>query len=411
MNKHQFLKYIERLNEFKFDFTLDRVKCVLKLLGNPQDSFSVIHVTGSNGKGSVTWYLSNILKAHNIKTGTYTSPHLKDVRERIAVNGRLVEWKTLLKCCNRLARLMKRHGIRLTYFEFLTVAAFMVFKEAGVETAVVEAGLGGRLDATNAGYASKLLSIITSISLEHTDWLGNTELAILKEKAAIIGKGKAVVNVSQKPLIKYLNARFGNRVVFPDRAAPVLSVKAGRQGTTVQFKDGVYASCMPEPVQARNISTVLTALAVLEAEGLKFEPATVKKAIYETSLQGRMSRSRKGYYLSVAHNPEAFGGALAAIKTLAGHKGAVVVFSLLKDKNAQAILKQAAGIKHLKFVFTSINNERAIDIEILKRYGVKYKLSFYTEPDNEAAMKLANRLKGRGIVVVGGSFYLVKKFL
>ncbi len=424
---------IDTLNEFKFDFSLSRVKKALKACGNPQDSFAVIHVAGSNGKGSVTAYLANILTAHGFKTGMYTSPHLKDIKERIVIDGKKVKENVFLPETSKLFSLLKKSKIWLTYFEFMTVLAFNIFRREKACAAVIEAGLGGRFDATNVDYKQKLLSIITSISLEHTDILGKTELAILKEKEEIIGKGDAVVNICRRELKDHVRARFGDKAEFAEESAPVLGVKVTKTGLEAEFKTGIFKTPMIEVVQAENISTVLTALKVIEKsaafgqrgsavpttvpkhggfkEGFVFDYAKVRKAIAKTSLPGRMSWNKKGYYLSVAHNPAAFYQALKALNTIYKGRKITIVFSVLKDKDVDALFKVATAFKNVQFVLTAINNPRAISVGKLKETVVKYGIKHWVEEENKAALKLARKHGRGGVVVVGGSFYLVNKFI
>jgi len=174
--------YLIKLNEFKFDYSLERIKKVIKLLKNPQNNFKVIHITGSNGKGSVAMFLTRVFLEEKIKIGTFLSPHFSDVRERILINNKKVKKKIFYNQGIELIKLIEKYKISLTYFEFLTVLAFMIFKLERVKIAIIEVGLGGRYDATNVEYKNKILSIITSISKEHTNYLGTTKLAILKEK-------------------------------------------------------------------------------------------------------------------------------------------------------------------------------------------------------------------------------------
>jgi dihydrofolate synthase/folylpolyglutamate synthase len=407
----KFYSRLEDLNEFKFDFSLERVRSALILAGSPQDAFDCVHIAGSNGKGSTAWYLSNIFMMHGLKTGTYTSPHLIDVKERIAINGKNVKEKLFISEGLKLFSVIAKNRIKLTYFEFLTVLAFMIFKAEKVRIAVIEAGLGGRYDATNVGYKNKLLSVITSISLEHTDYLGKTRMLILKEKEEIAGKGMLVVNVDGALLKNHLKKRFVNRVVFADELYPVKGMGHRLGRIVLDFVSIVLDTRMVEPVQAKNLATVLSCLKVMESSGYSFDPDKVKKAVLKTKVLGRMSWNAKGYFLSVAHNPGAFKEVLKTLALSYPCKRTVFVFSLLKDKDAGAIFKEASHFKNISFVLTSIDNPRAISIAKMKEYVVKYGIRFKIETDNNSALKLARKLAGEGIVVVGGSFYLISKFV
>ncbi|MEK7745730.1 MAG: Mur ligase family protein, partial [Elusimicrobiota bacterium] len=179
------LRFLDSRGETRWDLGLSRIRGLLGRMGDPQDAVPSIHVAGTNGKGTVCAFLASILKESGLRTGLYTSPHLLDVRERVAVDGKPVPARAFAAAVDAARRAERDPA---TYFELLTAAAFHHFREAGAEIAVVETGLGGRLDATNA-LASPLLTVITSIGLDHTDHLGKTLSAIADEKAGILKRG------------------------------------------------------------------------------------------------------------------------------------------------------------------------------------------------------------------------------
>lgn len=409
--RHKFYKRLADLNEFKFDFSLERIKTVLLLLKSPQNYYDCIQIAGSNGKGSTAWYLSNIFKEHGHKIGTYTSPHFTDVKERIAINGKKVKEAIFIGEGLKLFIIIKKNNIKLTYFEFLTVLAFVIFKVEKVDMAVIEAGLGGRFDATNMEYKHKLLSIITSISLEHTDYLGKTKLLILKEKAEIIGTGKAVVNVKDKGLKKYIKEKYGSNVIFANECFPVKSIVYEQELIKAIYKNISLETKMIEPIQADNLATVLSSLQVLNNAGYKFYQNKIKRAVINTIIPGRLTKNPNGYFLSVAHNPEAFKEVLRALNMSSHGIPIVIVFSLLKDKDAEAIFNHASKYKNISFVLTGIDNPRAISIAKMKQYVVKYGIRYQIEKDNLLALKVAVKMAANGIVLIGGSFYLVSKFM
>jgi dihydrofolate synthase/folylpolyglutamate synthase len=409
--RRDFFSRLDALNEFKFDYSLERVKKALKLSGSPQDAFAVIHVTGSNGKGSVVSYLSNILAANGYKTGTYTSPHLIDVRERIAINNGIISAEKFRAAGTGLFRLLDGNKIRLTYFEFLTVLAFVLFRAENVKAAVIEVGLGGRFDATNVSYKNKLLSIITSISLEHTALLGNTEKKILVEKEQIIGSKTAVVNLWQKGLKSYLKKKYDGKIIFADEAYPAARITPGKRHLEAEIGGNIYRSSMIESVQAGNIATVLAALEIMKKKGFVFDAGKVKKAILNTMLPGRMTLNKKGYYLSVAHNPAAIKQALDTAAALYPEKPFVYIFSALKDKDIASIFGIIAQHKNIKLILTDIDNERGFTRGALLKIAEKHGIKALYFSDNKEALRRARKIKKNGIILVGGSFYLVKEFV
>jgi dihydrofolate synthase/folylpolyglutamate synthase len=410
-----FLKFLEAINEFKFDFSLARIKRILKFLKNPQDSFCVIHITGSNGKGSVAAYLTSILIRHGKKTGTYTSPHFKHPNERISVAGVAADKGEMAAEGLKLARFACVKGVKLTYFEFMTVLAFVMFKKAGVEIGVIEVGLGGRYDATNVDYKRKLLSVITSISLEHTNYLGKTVKSILEEKEKIIRKEPAVCNIKRLELRKMLKVKHHNMVSFADEICGISDIRVSPDGlfalAHLTGRNLLIKTLLPEPIQAENIRTTLAAVEKLNEQGLDISDSSIVKGIMETRVPGRLTRDQRGYYTSVAHNPAAVLAMLEAVTRLHPAGNIVYVFSMLADKDINAVLKEIKKHKNVIMVLTQIKNPRAISLEKLERLVVKCGIRYRAEPDNFAALKIARRIKGKGIIVIGGSFYLVNKFI
>jgi dihydrofolate synthase/folylpolyglutamate synthase len=410
-----FFEYLEGINEFKLDFSLARVKKILGVLKNPQDSFRVIHITGSNGKGSVAAYLTSILLRHGFKTGTYTSPHLLHPSERIAVSGMPVNRIKMAKEGLKLARIARQKGIKLTYFEYLTVLAFVMFRKAGVKMAVIEVGLGGRYDATNVDYKHKLLSVITSISLEHTNYLGSTLKSILEEKRKIVKKEPVICNNMPVNLRKFMKLKYYNKAVFADEICKISDVRVSKDGLFVLAgladRNLLLKTRLPEPIQAENLRTVLASVEMLKKAGVKLHDRGVIKGIMETAVPGRLTWDDRGYYTSVAHNPAAVSAMLDAVKKLHPGKKIIYVFSILADKDVKAVLNEIKKHENVVVVLTEIKNQRAISLDKLEQFVVKYHIKHYAEPDNFRALKLAKRIRGKGVIVVGGSFYLASKFV
>src|SRR5262245_53162333 len=177
--------------------SLDRPRALMEAFGNPQETYPIIHVTGTKGKGSVSAMCASVLHAAGLRVGLYSSPHLQDFRERFRINGELIDPEVLASLVERIRPVVDRTP-NLTWFEVTTAIAFLYFAEAGVDIAVLEVGLGGRLDATNI-IKSPLVSVITSLSFDHMALLGNTLASIAGEKAGIIKPGIPVVSAPQEP--------------------------------------------------------------------------------------------------------------------------------------------------------------------------------------------------------------------
>ncbi|MDE1975879.1 MAG: bifunctional folylpolyglutamate synthase/dihydrofolate synthase, partial [Elusimicrobia bacterium] len=189
MNYSAALKALEARRETRVELGLARVRRVLKILGNPQEAYSSIHVAGTNGKGSVCAMLESVLRHAGYGTGLYLSPHLWSVRERIQVRGRMISHKDFGLALAAVFLAEKKARTRMTYFELLTCAAFWHFRRSGVRAAVLETGLGGRLDATNI-VRSPSVCVISSVDFDHMEFLGSTLGQIAREKAGIIKRGR-----------------------------------------------------------------------------------------------------------------------------------------------------------------------------------------------------------------------------
>jgi len=399
---------IESLNEFRFDYSLERIKLVLDRLGRPQDSFGVIHVAGSNGKGSTCAYIEAALRANGFNTGIYSSPHISSVKERILVSGRQVPDTLWEKLGNELWDEIRLQRTFLTYFEFLTALMFMIFRELKVQLAVIEAGLGGRYDATNVDYKHKLLSIITSISLEHTALLGRTTIKILKEKEQIVPSGGlGLFNLKEKALVAHVKKEFGGRAVFPSDFYAVKKQGVGEH-VIKEAGGGEFSviTAMPEPVQAENMALALSALRIIMAFGYKTIQKTNLKGMARVSLPGRLGKISKGVYASVAHNSEAIEKLVAGLKAIFAGSPLVMVFTALKDKDIGAMLGAMKKYRQLSLIITEIKNERAEKAEVIASIAKKLGIMHRVEKDPKEALVLARSYKAKAVIICG-SFYLL----
>ena len=195
MNYKEAIELLTSQGKFHIKLGLERVQAVLKLLGNPQDKVKIIHVAGTNGKGSVCSVVANVLKCAGYKVGLYTSPHLVEYTERIRINNEEISQDLFADYVQKICELADKHDIHLTEFEILTVMAYKYFDDNKVDIAVIETGLGGRFDATNVTKKT-FISVITSISLDHTDRLGDTVEKIAYEKAGIIKQNSIIITQS-----------------------------------------------------------------------------------------------------------------------------------------------------------------------------------------------------------------------
>jgi dihydrofolate synthase/folylpolyglutamate synthase len=412
--------YLRALERFGVKLGLDNIRVLLRTLGDPHLAFPSIHVAGTNGKGSVCAMLDAVLRADGRRVGLYTSPHLVDVRERIRVDGRMIgrpEFGRLLGLIRAAIEDLMAAG-RLdahpTYFEVLTTLALLHFAARKVDIAVLEVGMGGRFDATNI--VIPLVSVITSISLDHREHLGDTLGAIAFEKAGIFKPGVPVVcGPDRGPALKVIKARAAEleapfRPVF-GRGRELLAAKdpAGmRFRYTVEGEAYEFVPGLRGEHQGLNAATAIAVLRELDRLGRGPARKAVIEGIEAVRWEGRLEivGRRPTVLLDGAHNED---GAKALARYVRDEiRGPLVlVFAMMKDK---AVRRSA---RHLfpparRVILTSIPFARAEKPETILRALPEFKRKTVIEPDLGRALALARRLAGpAGTVLVAGSLYLV----
>lgn len=419
---------VEKLRPTQVDpaqaFDLDRMRALLNALGDPQNNFRTVHVAGSKGKGSVCEMLASILTNCRCTVGLYTSPHLVDIRERIRLQGEMIDEATFVRLLNGVADaaepLARKFG-EVTAFEFLTAIAFSHFSEQAVDLGVIEVGMGGTLDATNV--ISPAVTVIAAIQKEHTQLLGTTLTAIASAKAGIMKPGVPCYTMPQPDeVMAVFEAKaaavgaplrvLGKNVDFSFRieAAPGrgLHSKVCLSGQKSSFEHLVVP--LNGEHQAYNCGLALGVVDALRDGGLQCPDALVAEGLRKTPSNGRLERICESpqIYIDGAHNPESV---QAVVKSVAGHlrpDSLVVVFGCASDKDIPRMLAGiAAGAD--KVIFTRAEgSERAVDPRELQRKFAEISPRMsqigLTLPD---ALKLARRAVNRGdIILVTGSFLL-----
>lgn len=389
---------------------LERVDALLTELGDPHRRLRVLHVAGTNGKGSTCALLEGALRARGLKVGKYTSPHLVDFRERFIVNGRPLPDEVIAEWLRRWTPAVDRLGA--TFFEATTAMGFHLFADAGVDVAVIETGLGGRLDATNV--VQPLVAGVSGIAIDHTEWLGTTREAIAPEKAGIFKPGAPAVVGEPDAGIRALLASEGVRrgatpvrIVAEEGAAEGIVVSG--EGTRFTWVRGTerleVATGLAGRHQAQNAMTALTMLDALPAE-LRRPSAEDIPALKAVSLPGRFSR-HGAWIFDVAHNPD---GSAVTAETLRGAsppRPVVALVSILGDKDWRGMLSAlSSDVDH--FVLTNAPTapaSRAWALSEAFEYAQSRGWRAEMEPDFEVALALAPR---RGeTVLVTGSFHTV----
>lgn len=376
---------------------LDGTRALLAALGNPHERFRSVHVAGTNGKGSVCAIVERVLREAGVRTGLYTSPHLVDFRERIRVIG---QWADEARLGQRLAHIQSLpEGRDRTFFEVCTALAFDDFAARGVEWAVVEVGLGGRLDCTNV--ITPAVCVITSIGLDHTEILGDTIGKIAAEKAGIIKPGVPVV-VAGGP---------GNATIAAiarERGAPLTIARAGTRPPS--WRDVALPPGLDGTHQAANAGLALQALARLRDAGLAIPDDALKRGLGGVRWPGRLERSPREPRLvwDGAHNPQGIAALASAWEAVGGADPATVVLAVSRDKDVRVMLETLARrFPRARLIATRSRSERALEPESLARIARETGIEAESAPDVNAALARALARPGRESVLLTGSLFAI----
>jgi dihydrofolate synthase/folylpolyglutamate synthase len=401
-------------------FSLDEIRLLLAALGDPHRLFPSALIAGTNGKGSTAATLASILTASGLRTGLYTSPHLERVNERIRLDKVEIADEAFARHYFRVhdeAQQLMLDG-RLpqlaSYFEILTAQALLYFAESGVDIAVLEVGMGGRLDATNI--VDPLLSVITDISLDHMEWLGSTITAIAREKAGILRRGGTLITLPQHPeanqAIGAAAAELEVHVVNGATYMPAaISGTPGPYSVEVMGAVIEVDSPLAGDHQRRNVSLAIAAAVELAGEhGFPVTPATIEAGIRQTCWPGRLERiERQGveWILDVAHNPA---GAWALRAGLSGALGdrrlRTLIFSCLRDKPV-AEMAQILFPLFEQVILAPIHSARAAAVDDLLAAAMATGTTAIAAESVVKALQLAEERAEGGTTVVSGSVYLV----
>ena len=404
-------EYLRSLEVFGMRPGLERVAALLDRLGHPERSFRAIHVVGTNGKSSTTRYAAAVLTAGGLRGGAYLSPHITGFEERVLVDGAPVAPDALGHAVELVAaesRALPAELGPVTQFEVLTVAAFAALRAAGVEAAAIEAGLGGRLDATNVLAAPVV--VLTTIGLEHTEVLGATRELIFAEKAAVIAPGADVVFGPLEGLeaaAEDVCARLGARAHFLGRDV----LLAGRPECFSVALDGERFDDLtvptPAPYQTVNAGLAVAACRLLTGA---LAPAAVRRALAATAVPGRLQIAGREPLLVAdgAHNPHGLAALVEALAVLARPAPRVGVFAIMADKAVDEMLGLLLPLVDT-VVCTQASESRSLTAgSLARRVEALGSDAVYEEPQPAAAVALARRLAGReGSVLVAGSLYLL----
>ena len=417
------LTWLFGLEQFGMKFGLDNIAALVAELGHPERSFATAHVAGTNGKGSVTAIVDTALRAAGHRSARYTSPHLIDLTERFVIDGRPIRREALAAVVADVRTVIDRmrDGGRIhaqpTYFEVTTVVAFELFRRAAVEIAVCEVGLGGRLDATNV--IQPLVTAITSIGLDHQQYLGQTLREIAVEKAGILKPGVPVVVGTMAA-----EAFTAIAEIARDRGCPIIQAWEGvtvdalppapdsRQRIrlrTPAHDHGELELGLQGSHQVDNAVVAVRFLETLDARGISAPPAAVAEGLSHVQWPGRMDVRRwpdgREVLLDAAHNVDGAAALAAFLRTMPFEKPPLV-FAAMRDKAVDDMLRELATTVSA-FVFTCASNPRSADATHLahRAQSIAPWLPVEVEPSPARALMAAWRIAPR--IVVAGSIFLI----
>lgn len=427
--KQEVVRFLEEIQVPGKTLGLHRMKSLMNKLGNPQDKLKVVHVAGTNGKGSVCAMLNSVLIEAGYKVGLFTSPHLIEYNERIKIQSSPISDDQFIelgiKIKENCKEMVGKKEEMPTFFEYITAMAFLYFANQNVDIAIIETGIGGTYDATNV-IKHPLVSVITSIGIDHTALLGDTIQKISREKGGIIKEnchtvlydsGKSVYNT-----IKGI-AESKNNQLFSCKDILVTSQDYQTHGTTftVSHPDVIYEKINLQllgPYQIGNAGTTLMTVESLKSQGYLVSKEAVYKGLKNAKWPGRMEIIQKDPMIIIdgAHNTESAKAFVAGLKTITKDTKVVMLISILQDKDYKSILDILKPFAHT-IVVTQSASQRALPAEIL--YDSISGLEGYPKVILEADLKVAYK---RGLQLAGkdqvlcclGSLYLVseiKQFL
>ncbi len=396
MEKFIGVDYINSLGKFTLKSSLERITEVLCLLGNPQDSFKSVHIAGTNGKGSVSAMVSGALKSSGKRVGTFISPHIVKFNERIKVGDTEISDSDL----NRLSERIKDTGVELNKFEFITAVAFLYFSEQKIDIAVIETGLGGRLDATNV-LKNVSVAVITKIGFDHKEILGNTLTEIANEKCGIIKSAKTVVSPNEETEVMEVINRYTTPTV-PDKTKLKI-INSDINGNEFIYKDITYKTSL---AGAHQIENALIAVETLKL--LKAEEKDIKAGLLSAFMPARLQVLSHSplTVLDGAHNED---GAKVLSNFLKKYQNITAVVGVMRDKEYEKVLKNTLPFVKRVICINADNSSRSLSALELKTAAEKYNSNVTVAESPKAALEAARESSGE--IFIFGSLYLAKGFL
>lgn len=405
-HKKKPFEYLNSLGLHTIKPGLGRISAILNAEGNPHLDINTVLVAGTNGKSSTATAISDILISAGFSTGLYTSPHLMQLEERIKIDSKAIPRTTLGELISRVRRASDIEKLRPSYFETLTAAAFVYFKNMKVDFAVLEVGMGGKWDATNV--ARPLISAITNVSIDHEQYLGKTEEKIAAEKAGIVKKGTPLVTAARGAALGVIEK------MCREKESPVL--RNGTEFFIEETEDSAFSYAGPlwkmknirvetkGIFHKQNVCIALACAEFLSGGGFEISRELAKSAVEQTRLAGRMEyiRNKPPLIIDGAHNPAAALCLAESLEKLHGEKRFVFVIAMSKDKDHRLFIKRIAK-KCSRLIFTRANDRKSAKPEELIKFAPANTEAEIAETPESALRKA---LKNPLPCCVTGSLYL-----
>ena len=421
----QELDYLQQLDKFGVQPGLERMELLLDYLDNPEQDLDIIHIAGTNGKGSTSALLTSIYKEAGYKVGTYNSPEIVEFNERMRINDEYISDEKLASLVRELKPAIKEVESELahpTFFEVVTAIAILYFAQENVDLAILEVGMGGLLDATNVGHS--LVSVITNVSLDHTEYLGDNLAEITTEKGGIIKEGQSVITAATKSEVKNKLAE-----IAAERNADLINIYdyffwEKKESAQIEQKIDVnglrgYYNNLKLPLLGEyQIINTATAIAVVEVlySDYPVAPENIKKGISKVQWPGRLEVVAENpmIILDGAHNQSGAQKLRVELENLE-YERLIMVLSILGDKDYQGIIEQLAPIAD-ELILAQNQNPRAAKVEDLYKCVQNYQVQVKSEKDLEKAVDDAiSEAREKDLILIGGSLYTVseirKKFI
>ena len=415
------LRYLFGLQYRGMKFGLRNIRALLAIAGHPENAFPSVHVAGTNGKGSTSAFLASMFREAGCRTGLYTSPHLVRFTERITVNGKEIPDEQLAYYVRVLRPAIEE--TRATFFEATTCIAFLYFADTGVDVAVVEAGLGGRLDATNV--LRPMISVVTNVTFDHMEFLGTTIQKIAREKAGIIKRGVPVVTASDNPeVVGVLRRTASLRGTRLYRSANLVRTDSAKPSGRIRLRAG--GTTLPRPGLPGDFQLCNAGLAVAAAILLRRRPVFrrafpglkvramgrgLARVRANTGLRGRLETINAGVkiLIDVAHNPDGMRVLARELRKMK-HPPRVAVFGVMKEKEYSVMLDVLSGVV-ATLVAVAPATKRALPVRTIVQEARRRGLHVVTGGSVASGLRRAKEMAGNRPVLVTGSHYVAGEVL